>query len=58
MATKKGNRVLIGLECEVTGARMYITQKNRVNTSEKLRLKKYNPLLKRHSWFTEVKKLK
>lgn len=58
MATKKGNRVIIGLECEETGARLYVTQKNRVNTKEKLRLKKHNPLLKRHSWFKEVTKLK
>jgi len=58
MASKKGNRVTIGLECEETGARLYVTQKNRIQTREKLRIKKFNPLLKRHSWFTEVKKLK
>lgn len=58
MARKKGNRVLIGLECEETGLRAYVTQKNRINTREKLRLKKFNPLLKRHTWFKEVKKLK
>ena len=55
---KKGNRVLVGMECEETGLRAYITQKNRVNTRDKLRLRKFNPLLKRHSWFTESKKLK
>jgi len=58
MAGKKGNRVLIGLACEKTGARLYVTQKNRVNTREKLRLKKFNPLLKKHTWFSEVKRLK
>ncbi len=55
---KKGNRVLIGLACEETGLRAYVTEKNRINTRDKLRLKKYNPLLNKHTWFSEVKKLK
>ncbi len=46
------------MECEETGLRAYITEKNRVNTRDKLRLRKFNPLLKRRSWFTESKKLK
>ncbi len=58
MASKKGNRVLIGLECEETGIRAYVTEKNRVNTRDKLRLKKFNPVLKKHTWFKEVKRLK
>ncbi len=58
MARKRGNRVLIGLECEETGHRIYVTQKNRINTREKLRLRKFNPQLKRHTWFKEVKRLK
>ncbi|MBD3366279.1 50S ribosomal protein L33 [candidate division WWE3 bacterium] len=58
MASKKGNRVLIGLKCEETGMRLYVTQKNRISTRDKIRLRKYNPLLRRHTWFTEVKKLK
>ena len=58
MASKKGNRVLVGLACEETGMRIYVTSKNRVNTKEKLRLKKYNPKLRKHTWFSEVKKLK
>ena len=32
MAKKKGNRILIGLECTETGMRTYVTQKNKVNT--------------------------
>jgi len=55
---KKGNRIIVGLECEETGLRAYITQKNRINTKDKLRLKKYNPLLRRHTWFTEGRRLK
>ena len=49
MAKKKGNRNLIGLECTETGMRTYVTQKNRVNTTEKLQIKKYNPKLKKHT---------
>ncbi len=55
---KKGNRILVGLECSETGTRVYITQKNKVNTTEKLQLKKYNPKLRKHTVFKEVQKLK
>jgi large subunit ribosomal protein L33 len=58
MAKKKGNRVLIGLECTETGMRTYVTQKNRINTKDKLELKKYNPRLKKHTVHKEVQKLK
>jgi large subunit ribosomal protein L33 len=58
MAKKKGNRILIGMECTETGMRTYVTQKNKVNTTEKLQLKKYNPKLKRHSLYKEVQRLK
>jgi large subunit ribosomal protein L33 len=58
MAKKKGNRILIGLECSETGMRTYITQKNKVNTPEKVQLKKYNPKLKKHTLYKEVQKLK
>ncbi len=58
MAKKKGNRILIGLECTETGRRTYVTQKNRMNTDGKLELKKYNPVLKKHTLHREVQKLK
>jgi len=58
MAKKKGNRVLIGLKCTETGMRTYVSKKNRVNTKEKLQIKKYNPKLKRHTLYKEVQKLK
>ena len=58
MAKKKGNRLLIGLECTETKRRTYVTQKNRVNTSDKLTIKKYNPILGRHSVHKEVARLK
>ena len=55
---KKGNRILIGLKCTETGMRTYVTQKNKVNTPDKLELKKYNPKLKRHTLYKEISKLK
>ena len=58
MAGKKGNRILIALECTETGRRTYITSKNRVNTPSKLELKKYNPMLKKYTLHKEVQKLK
>lgn len=58
MAKKKGNRILIGMECTETGMRTYITQKNKVNTPEKLQIKKYNPKLKKHTLYKEVQRLK
>ena len=58
MAKKKGNRLLIGLECTETGMRSYITQKNRVNTTDKVELMKYNPRLKKHTLHKEVLRLK
>jgi large subunit ribosomal protein L33 len=58
MAKKKGNRVLIGLECTETHLRTYVTQKNRINTTEKLQIMKYNPKLKKHTLHKEVQRLK
>ncbi len=58
MAKKKGNRVLIGLECTETGRRTYVTQKNRINDAEKLQIMKYNPKLKKHTLHKEVQRLK
>ena len=53
MAKKaKGNRVQVILECTehkdsgMPGTSRYITTKNRKNTTERLELKKYNPILK------------
>ncbi|MFH1899247.1 MAG: 50S ribosomal protein L33 [Patescibacteria group bacterium] len=58
MAKKKGNRILIAMECTETGMRSYITEKNRVNSTEKIELKKYNPRLRKHTLHKEVQKLK
>lgn len=58
MAKKKGNRFIIGLECTETGMRSYITEKNRINTSEKIQMMKYNPKLRKHTLHKEVQRLK
>ena len=55
---KKGNRIVIGLECTETGIRSYVTQKNRINKQEKLELMKYNPKVKKHTLHKEIQKLK
>lgn len=43
------------LECEETAERIYLTSKNKKNTPERLRLKKYSPKLMRKAWFVEIK---
>ena len=58
MAKKKGNRLIVGLECTETGMRSYVTQKNRINTTEKVELMKYNPKLRKHTLHKEVQRLK
>ena len=62
MAKKsKGNRVQIILECTehkasgMPGTSRYITQKNKKNTTARLELKKYNPVLKKVTLHKEIK---
>lgn len=62
MAKKsKGNRVQVILECTehkdsgMPGTSRYITTKNKKNTTERLALKKYNPILKRVTVHKEIK---
>ena len=62
MAKKaKGNRVQVILECTehkdsgMPGTSRYITTKNRKNTTERLELKKYKPILKRLTVHNEIK---
>lgn len=61
MAKKaKGNRVQVILECTehkesgMPGTSRYITTKNRKNTTERLELKKYNPILKRAQYIRKL----
>ena len=58
---KKGNRVQVILECTehkgsgLPGTSRYISTKNRQNTPDRLELKKYNPILKKHTIHKEIK---
>ena len=58
---KKGNRVQVILECTehketgVAGMSRYITTKNKKNTTERLELKKFNPVLKKYTLQKEIK---
>lgn len=57
MAKKsKDKRKLVGLVSEESGVRCYYTKKNTQNTPDKLSLKKYDPVLRKHVTFTETKK--
>ena len=58
---KKGNRVQVILECTehkdsgMPGSSRYISTKNRKNTTERLELKKYNSILRKHTVHKEIK---
>ena len=53
---KKGTRVQVTLEHKSElGSYRYYTQKNRRNTIERLSLKKYSPITKKHEIFKEIK---
>ena len=58
---KKGNRIQVIMECTehktsgVGGMSRYITTKNRKNTTGRLELKKYNPILKKMTIHKEIK---
>ena len=58
---KKGNRVQVIMECtehktsRMPGTSRYITTKDKKNTTERLELKKFNPILKRKTIHKEIK---
>ncbi|MDO8608977.1 MAG: 50S ribosomal protein L33 [bacterium] len=54
---KKGSRVLLGLLCEVCNGQNYVIEKNKVNTTAALKLKKYCKTCKKHTSHKEKKKL-
>ncbi|NNE26216.1 MAG: 50S ribosomal protein L33 [Saprospiraceae bacterium] len=61
MAKQKGNRIQVILECTehkasgMPGTSRYVTQKNRKNTPDRIELKKYNPIMKKHTIHKEIK---
>ncbi|OGK09891.1 50S ribosomal protein L33 [Candidatus Roizmanbacteria bacterium RIFCSPHIGHO2_01_FULL_35_10] len=54
---KKGSRILVGLTCEVCKNLNYVVQKNKINTTGSLKLKKYCKHCKKHNMHKEKKKL-
>ncbi|MCL2002193.1 50S ribosomal protein L33 [Candidatus Saccharibacteria bacterium] len=57
MANKNNTkRKLVGLVSEESGNRTYYTKKNTMNTPDKLTLRKYDPILRKHVTYTETKK--
>lgn len=56
MAKKNTKRKLIGLVSSLSNHRTYYTTKNTQNTTEKLELRKYDPIAKKHTIYTETKK--
>jgi large subunit ribosomal protein L33 len=58
---KRGNRIQVILECTehkatgLPGMSRYITTKNRKNTTERIELRKYNPVLKKVTLHKEIK---
>ena len=58
---KKGSRVQVIMECTehknsgLAGTSRYITTKNKKNTSERLELKKFDPIMKKMTVHKEIK---
>ena len=55
---KKGPRQAYGLKCSVCGMFNYITQRNKLNTPEKLKLNKYCKTCRKTTEHKESSKLK
>lgn len=56
MPKKNTKRKLVGLVSDLSGHRTYYTTKNTQNTTEKIELKKYDPIARKHATYTETKK--
>lgn len=54
---KKGSRVLFGLVCDVCKKQNYVSEKNKVNTTGSISLKKYCNKCKKSTPHKEKKKL-
>lgn len=55
---KKTNtkRKIVALVSALTGHRTYVTRKNTQNTPDKLKLRKYDPIARKHADYEETKK--
>ena len=56
MAKKNTKRKLVGMVSEDSNNRTYYTTKNTMNSTGKLSLRKYDPVLRKHVTYTETKK--
>lgn len=56
MPKKATKRKLVGLVSDLSGHRTYYTTKNTQNTTDKIVLKKYDPIARKHATYTETKK--
>ncbi len=56
MAKKGDKRKIIGLVSEESGHRHYYTTKNTMNTPDKISIRKYDPVARKHAVYTETKK--
>lgn len=55
MATsKRGARVVVKLQSTLSG-HTYISEKNRRNDAQRLELRKYDPLARKHALYREAK---
>ncbi len=51
---KKGQRIVVKMRSTESG-HIYITSKNRQNDPQRLELKKYDPILRKHVLYRETK---
>ena len=56
MAKGKSKRKLVGLVSNDSNHRTYYVTKNTQNTPDKIVLRKYDPVLRKHVTYTETKK--
>lgn len=56
MVKKNTKRKLVGLVSELSGHRTYYTSKNTMNTPDKISIKKYDPIARKHATYVETKK--
>jgi len=56
MAKKNTKRKLVGLVSDLSGHRTYYTTKNTQKQTEKLELRKYDPIARKHAIYRETKK--
>ncbi len=53
MAKRSDKRVLVKLRSTAGTGYMYVTKKNKVNSRERIELKKYDPVARQHVIFKE-----